>query len=90
MAPPDLITRSLIIHKINSNIMSNKTIKLQIVSNYQNYQKGQIIDIEKKQAVFLLTNGKAIRLHRKNTKNLGEKISNNNQDKINKKPKSND
>ena len=45
--------------------MSNKTIKLQIVSNYRNYQKGQIIDVEEKQAVFLLTNGKAIKIHRK-------------------------
>ena len=40
--------------------MSNK-IKIQIISNHTKYKKDQIIEIEQKEAIPLLTTGKAIR-----------------------------
>ena len=40
--------------------MSNK-IKIQIISNHTKYKKDQIIDLAEKEAIPLLTNGKAIR-----------------------------
>ena len=36
--------------------MSN-TIKIQIISDYQDYKKGQIVELDEKEAVTLLTNG---------------------------------
>jgi hypothetical protein len=35
--------------------------KLKIISNHTKYQKGQIVDLIDKEAIPLLTNGKAIR-----------------------------
>jgi hypothetical protein len=40
--------------------MSNK-IKIQIISNHTKYKKDQIVDIEEKEVIPLLTTGKAIR-----------------------------
>jgi hypothetical protein len=65
--------------------------KIKIINNHPKYQKGQIYDLEEKIAISLLTNGKAIRIHRqtsnimyeKTEKNLKEKSPN----KTSKKPK---
>lgn len=43
----------------------SKTIKIQMVSDHLQYKKGQIVELEEKPAVTLLTNGKAIKIHRK-------------------------
>jgi hypothetical protein len=43
----------------------SKTIKIQIISDYQDYKKGQIVELDEKAAVNLLTNGKALKIHRK-------------------------
>lgn len=75
----------------------SKTIKIQIIGNYKDYKKGQILDLEEKQAVFLLTNGKAIKIHRQvhvlkdqTTETSEEKLQQKDQDKTNKKSKKND
>jgi hypothetical protein len=39
--------------------------KLKIISNHTKYQKDQIINLEDKEAIPLLTSGKAIKIHRK-------------------------
>ena len=39
-------------------------IKIKIISNYQEYQKGQVYDLEEKIANSLLTSGKALKIHR--------------------------
>ncbi len=70
--------------------MSTKKIK--IISNHPKYQKGQIYDLEAKIAVNLLTNSKAIRIHRKandiaitkTEENLEEQSSNKTSKKPNK------
>ncbi len=36
-------------------------IKIKIISNHTKYKKDQIVDLEEKEAIPLLTNGKAIR-----------------------------
>jgi hypothetical protein len=61
--------------------MSTKKIK--IIGNHPKYQKGQIYDLEAKIAVSLLTNGKAIRIHRQSRNIIKEK----NSDKTRKKSK---
>lgn len=40
-------------------------MKIQIISDYQEYKKGQIVEIDEKIAINLLTNGKALKIHRK-------------------------
>ena len=40
-------------------------VKLQIITDHQDYKKGQIIELDEKAAISLLTNGKALRIHRK-------------------------
>ena len=39
-------------------------IKIKIISNHQEYQKGQVYDLEEKIANSLLTSGKALKIHR--------------------------
>jgi hypothetical protein len=46
--------------------------KLKIISNHTKYKKDQIIDLSEKEAIPLLTNGKAIRV-RKETQKEAEK-----------------
>ena len=41
------------------------TIKIKMISTHPEYKKGEIYDLEEKIAVALLTNGKAIKIHRK-------------------------
>ena len=43
--------------------MSSK-IKIQIILNHTKYKKDQIIEVEEKEAISLLTNGKAIRVRK--------------------------
>jgi len=72
----------------------SKTIKIQIIGDYQEYKKGQIVDLEEKQAINFLTNGKALKIHRKKDDVVAEKTEENseekNSDKGNKKSKKND
>lgn len=61
-------------------------IKIQMVIDHQNYKKGQIIELEEKQAINFLTNGKALKIHRQNKEIIAEE----NEEKANKKSKKND
>ncbi len=73
--------------------MSN-TIKIQIISDYQDYKKGQIVELDEKAAITLLTNGKALKIHRKKDDVAAEKTEENSEEKTtekeNKKSKKND
>ena len=72
----------------------SKTIKIQIITDHQDYKKGQIVELEEKQAINFLTNGKALKIHRKKDDAVAEKTEENseekNSDKGNKKSKKND
>ena len=72
----------------------SKTVKIQMVSDHQDYKKGQIVELEEKQAINFLTNGKALKIHRKKDDVVAEKTEENseekNSDKGNKKSKKND
>ncbi len=72
----------------------SKTVKIQMVSDHQDYKKGQIVEIDEKIAINLLTNGKALKIHRKKDDVAAEKTEENseekNSDKGNKKSKKND
>jgi hypothetical protein len=59
------------------------TIKIQMVTDHLTYKKGQIIELEEKQAINFLTNGKALKIHRKKDDVTAEKT----EEKENKKPK---
>ncbi len=73
--------------------MSN-TIKIQIISDYQDYKKGHIVELDEETAINLLTNGKALKIHRKKDDVAAEKTEENSEektsDKGNKKSKKND
>ena len=74
--------------------MSNKTIKIQMVIDHLSYKKGQIIELEDSLAINFLTNGKALKIHRKKD-GIGEekpqeKIDEIKAEKDNKKSKKND
>lgn len=60
--------------------MSNKTIKIQIIADYQDYKKGQIIDLEDSLAINLLTNSKALKIHRKKDDFIAEKTEENSEE----------
>jgi hypothetical protein len=67
------------------------TEKIKIINNHPEYQKGQIYDLEAKIAVSLLTNGKAIRIHRKNNDIITPQIEKKSDNKTeSKKSKKND
>ena len=63
------------------------TIKIQIISDYQEYKKGQIIELDEKAAINLLTNGKALKIHRKKDEVVEPKTEENSEE--NKKEKDN-
>lgn len=65
--------------------MSNKLVKIQIIGDYQDYKKGQIVELEEKQAINFLTNGKALKIHRKKEENSAEKTEVNSEEKTNEK-----
>ena len=69
-------------------------IKIQFITDHQDYKKGQIIELEEKQAINFLTNGKALKIHRKKDEAFEEKIEENSEEKSsekgNKKSKKND
>ena len=72
----------------------SKTIKIQIITDHQDYKKGQIVELEEKQAINFLTNGKALKIHRKKDDVVAEKTEENSEEKTtekaNKKSKKND
>ena len=69
-------------------------IKIQFITDHQDYKKGQIVELEEKQAINFLTNGKALKIHRKKDDVVAEKTEENSEektsDKGNKKSKKND
>ncbi len=69
-------------------------IKIQMTTDHLAYKKGQIVELEEKQAITLLTNGKALKIHRKNKDITEEKTEENSEEntkeKGNKKSKKND
>ena len=62
-------------------------MKIQIISDYQEYKKGQIIELDEKAAINLLTNGKALKIHRKKDEAVEQKIEESSEE--NKKEKDN-
>jgi len=70
--------------------MSNNTIKIQIISDYQDYKKGQIVELDEKEAVTLLTNGKALKIHRKKNQNPSENSPSENKTEENSEEKNSD
>jgi hypothetical protein len=72
----------------------SKTVKIQMVTDHQSYKKGQIVELEEKQAINFLTNGKALKIHRKKDDDFEEKTEENSEEKTqekgNKKSKKND
>jgi hypothetical protein len=65
-----------------------------MVTDHLDYKKGQIATLEEKQAINFLTNGKALKIHRKKDEVAEEKTEENSEekttDKGNKKSKKND
>ena len=60
-----------------------------MVTDHLQYKKGQILELEEKQTINFLTNGKALRIHSQT--NVAEnKISEITEEKTNKKSKKND
>jgi hypothetical protein len=53
------------------------TEKIKIITNHSEYQKEQTYNLEKKIAISLLTNGKAIRIHRQTNDTIIEKPTEN-------------
>jgi len=72
----------------------SKLVKIQIITDHQDYKKGQIVELEEKQAINFLTNGKALKIHRKKDDVAAEKTEENSEEKTiekeNKKSKKND
>lgn len=62
-----------------------KTVKIQMVTDHQGYKKGQIATLEEKQAINFLTNGKALKIHRKKDEVAEEKTEENSEEKIHEK-----
>lgn len=56
--------------------MTNQ-IKIQIINDYQTYSKGQIVELDEKVAINLLTSGKALRIHRGSDNNQAKEITQN-------------
>ena len=65
--------------------MSNKTVKIQIITDHQDYKKGQIVELDEKAANTLLTNSKALRIHRKTNVNEAAKTEENSEEKTSEK-----
>lgn len=57
-------------------------MKIKIITNYKTYKKDQIIDLDDQKAIPILTNGKAIRIHRKSQVNSKENKSKKQKDDI--------
>jgi hypothetical protein len=56
-------------------------IKIQFITDHQDYKKGQIVELEEKEAITLLTNGKALKIHRKKDDVAAEKTEENSEEK---------
>ena len=63
----------------------SKLVKIQIITDHQDYKKGQIVELEEKQAINFLTNGKALKIHRKKDDVVAEKTEGNSEEKTNEK-----
>jgi len=50
-----------------------KIIKIKMVTDHLQYKKGQILELEEKQTINFLTNGKALKIHRKKDDVVEEK-----------------
>lgn len=61
-----------------------------MVTDHLDYKKGQIVELEEKQAVNFLTNGKALKIHRKKDDVVQENSEEKTTEKGNKKSKKND
>ncbi len=59
----------------------SKLVKIQIITDHQGYKKGQIVELDEKAAVNLLTNGKALKIHRKKPEVAEEKTEENSDQK---------
>ena len=59
----------------------SKLIKIQIITDYQEYKKGQIVELDEKAANTLLTNSKALRIHRKTNVSEAPKTELNSEEK---------
>ncbi len=59
----------------------SKLIKIQIIADYQEYKKGQIVELDEKAANTLLTNSKALQIHRKTNVNEAVKTESNSEEK---------
>ena len=68
----------------------SKTVKIQMVTDHLDYKKGQIIELEEKQAINFLTNGKALKIHRKKDDAVEENSEEKTTEKGSKKSKKND
>ncbi|MBU6141289.1 MAG: hypothetical protein KGP29_07065 [Proteobacteria bacterium] len=55
-------------------------IKIQIITDHQEYKKGQIVELDEKAAITLLTNSKALKIHRKKDEVSEQKIEENSQE----------
>ena len=62
-------------------------MKIQIISDHQEYKKGQIVELDDKVAITLLTNGKALKIHRKKDEAVEQKTEESSEE--NKKEKDN-
>ncbi|NBV07332.1 MAG: hypothetical protein EBS06_08910 [Proteobacteria bacterium] len=56
-------------------------VKIQMVIDHQDYKKGQIVELDEKTAISLLTNGKALKIHRKKDDVAIEKTEENSEEK---------
>lgn len=63
----------------------SKLVKIQIIGDYQDYKKGQIVELDEKVANTLLTNSRALRIHRKTTVDETPKTEGNSEEKTNEK-----
>ncbi len=63
----------------------SRMIKIQMVTDHSDYKIGQIRELEEKLAINFLTNGKALKIHRKtndiNVEKSDEKIDENQEEK---------
>lgn len=50
-----------------------KTIKIKLIANHLEYKKGQIVELDEKAAIALLTISKALKIHRKKEARITEK-----------------
>ncbi len=60
----------------------DNTLKIRIISDHPEYKKDQTYDLKEKAAIPLLTNGKAIRIHRENNEQIDDQAAKEAIDKV--------